>query len=50
MNHILTVAPLGGADMSTWCGGWAKRSGVNPDKIDPAHTRTVGNTTYANVP
>lgn len=24
---VLTVAPLGGHDMSDWCGGWARRAG-----------------------
>lgn len=27
MTTILTIAPLGGADMTKWCGGWAARQG-----------------------
>ncbi len=27
MTTVLTVAPLGGADMTRWCGGWATRQG-----------------------
>lgn len=27
MTTVLTIAPLGGADMSQWCGGWPQRQG-----------------------
>lgn len=27
MTTVLTIAPLGGADMRKWCGGWATRQG-----------------------
>ncbi len=27
MSTVLTIAPLGGADMTRWCGGWATRQG-----------------------
>lgn len=27
MTTVLTIAPLGGADMTEWCGGWAQRQG-----------------------
>ena len=27
MAIVLTVAPLGGSDLSDWMGGWAKRQG-----------------------
>lgn len=27
MVTVLTIAPLGGADMTRWCGGWAARQG-----------------------
>ena len=27
MTTVLTIAPLGGADMTSWCGGWAGRQG-----------------------
>lgn len=27
MTTVLTIAPLGGADMSKWCGGWASSQG-----------------------
>ena len=27
MTVVLTIAPLGGTDMSLWCGGWAGRQG-----------------------
>ena len=27
MTTVLTVAPLGGRDMTRWCGGWAGRQG-----------------------
>lgn len=27
MTTVLTIAPLGGADMTRWCGGWAARQG-----------------------
>ncbi len=27
MTTVLTIAPLGGRDMTQWCGGWASRQG-----------------------
>lgn len=27
MTTVLTIAPLGGADMRRWCGGWATGQG-----------------------
>ncbi len=33
MTRVLTVAPLGGADMSNWCGGWAKRNNRYPVSV-----------------
>ncbi len=36
MTTVLTIAPLGGFDMSNWCGGWAKRQGGPVVKVPTA--------------
>lgn len=36
MTTVLTIAPLGGTDMRTWCGGWATRQGGEVIEVQSA--------------
>lgn len=36
MTSVLTVAPLGGHDMTEWCGGWAQRQGGSVTAVPTA--------------
>lgn len=41
MTTVLTIAPLGGHDMTRWCGGWAGRQGGEVIAVPTAANLTV---------